>query len=129
MIDGSASSVGSRVRAHDERMGTTGCAPVRKQRSVKLKPASDFRLLRSGLLDSIGFGLRVVLFSRVWLPEASAYLERPASLHHRGPARPIPHPADTEPMPERWESLFARAAEYEVDEAAVREALAEVRDE
>lgn len=32
-------------------------------------------------------------------------------------------------MPERWESLFARAAEYEVDEAAVRETLAEVRDE
>jgi hypothetical protein len=32
-------------------------------------------------------------------------------------------------MPERWESLFARAAEYEVDEAAVREALTEVRDE
>ncbi len=32
-------------------------------------------------------------------------------------------------MPERWESLFARAAEYGVDETAVSEALAEVRDE
>ena len=32
-------------------------------------------------------------------------------------------------MPERWESLFARGAEYEADEAAVRDALAEVRDE
>lgn len=32
-------------------------------------------------------------------------------------------------MPERWDSLFARAAEYEVDEAAVRAALAEVRDD
>jgi hypothetical protein len=32
-------------------------------------------------------------------------------------------------MPERWESLFARAAEYEADETAVRNALAEVRNE
>jgi|AntRauTorcE11898_2_1112593.scaffolds.fasta_scaffold01626_11 hypothetical protein len=32
-------------------------------------------------------------------------------------------------MPERWETLFDRAIEYEVDEAAVEAALAEVRDE
>ncbi len=32
-------------------------------------------------------------------------------------------------MSERWESLFARAAEYDTDVAAVRDALAEVRDE
>ena len=32
-------------------------------------------------------------------------------------------------MPERWETLFARAAECEVDRAAIEAALAEVRDE
>jgi hypothetical protein len=31
-------------------------------------------------------------------------------------------------MPERWESLFARAAPFDVDESDVTEALAEVRD-
>ncbi|KPN30156.1 hypothetical protein SY89_00879 [Halolamina pelagica] len=32
-------------------------------------------------------------------------------------------------MAEPWESLFDRAAAYEVDRAAVEDALAEVRDE
>ncbi len=32
-------------------------------------------------------------------------------------------------MPERWESLFVRAAAFDVDEGDVTEALAEVRDE
>ncbi|SFP40935.1 hypothetical protein SAMN05216277_103243 [Halolamina pelagica] len=32
-------------------------------------------------------------------------------------------------MAERWESLFDRAATYEVDVTAVRDALAEVRGE
>lgn len=32
-------------------------------------------------------------------------------------------------MPESWESLFARAAAFDVDEEAVTEALAEVRDD
>lgn len=32
-------------------------------------------------------------------------------------------------MPERWETLFSRAAEYEVSQAAVEDALAEARDE
>lgn len=32
-------------------------------------------------------------------------------------------------MPERWESLFARAAAFDTDERDVTEALAEVRDE
>lgn len=32
-------------------------------------------------------------------------------------------------MSERWESLFARAAEFEVDERDVTDVLAEVRDE
>jgi len=32
-------------------------------------------------------------------------------------------------MPESWESLFARAAEYEVDESAVVDTLSAVRDD
>lgn len=32
-------------------------------------------------------------------------------------------------MPESWESLFARAAEFEVEETEIQSALAEVRDE
>ena len=32
-------------------------------------------------------------------------------------------------MPESWESLFTRAAAFDVDEEAVTEALAEVRDD
>jgi len=77
-----------------------GCAPTGIQPSDRLKAASDDRLT------------------------APAPPARGVDPQHRYRARPT-----WEPMPERWESLFARAAEYGVDETAVTEALAEVRDE
>ena len=38
-------------------------------------------------------------------------------------------PPDIPPMPESWESLFARAAAVDVEKRDVTEALAEIRNE
>jgi len=47
--------------------------------------------------------------------------ERPATRKPRAPHHPS--------MPESWESLFARAAAFEVEEEDVTDVLAEVRDD
>jgi hypothetical protein len=50
-------------------------------------------------------------------------------LTHDGPATRKPRALHYRSMPESWESLFVRAAAFDVDAEAVTEALAEVRDD